>query len=471
MSSATSALSSLLSGSSSSAAAYFTGMSNYSQDLNNAISREVQIAELPIELLQNNVNDLTNQSAELQTLESDLNNVQSAVTSLASAAGSMLTATVANPYMATATVSSGATAGSYTLAVNNLGSFSNALSNDGLTTVTNPASQSVSASDSFTLTVTNGTGSPASTPITVTGGGLNGLAAAINAADAGVQAAVVNVGSSTAPDYRLSLQSQVLGPVTMQLNDGTQALVTASGAAGVLAQYVVDGKTVESDSDTITLAQGVTVQLTGTDSTASTVTVAGDASGIGSALQSLVSAYNSAMTELDNNRGQTDVALAGQSIVYQLTNDLQSLANYSAGSGSISSLSALGVTFSDTTGQLSFDQDTFDSATNGQADALQQFLGSATGGGFLQMATNSLTGVVDSNKGVVPQAIATLQTQITNANTQITAKDAAVTLMQQNLTQQMAAADTMIYDLQQQATEMQEMFTAQQATEMQSATL
>ena len=51
----------------------------------------------------------------------------------------------------------------------------------------------------------------------------------------------------------------------------------------------------------------------------------------------------------------------------------------------------------------------------------------------------------------------------------MTAKEAALTLLQANLTQQMAAADATIYSLQQQATELQSMFTAIEASQMQSA--
>ncbi len=470
MSSSTSALTSAAS--STAAANYFSGVSSYSQDLNNAIQRAVGIAGLPIQLLQNNVNDLTNQQDEMETLSGDFSKVQSAVSSLASAAGNMLTATVSDPTIATATVGIGATAGSYTLEVTNLGSYSNALSNDGLTTVTNPATQDISASSAYTLTVTNGTAAPVTTPVSFSGGSLNVLAQAINQSGAGVQATVVDVGSNSAPDYRLSLQSDQLGPVTMQLNDGTSNLMTATGATGTLAEYSVNGKSVESDSQTVTLAPGVTVQLTGSDSDASsTVTVAADPSGIATALQSFVSAYNSAITELNNNRGQTDVALAGESIVYKLTDDLQGLGNYSAGSGNISSLTALGVNFSDTTGQLSFDQATFDAATTGQTTALTQFLGSATGGGFLQTATNALTGMLDPTDGVITQAISTTSSQITATNSQITAKEAAVTLLQANLTQQMAASDALIYSLQQQSSLLEGMFTAEQASQMQASTV
>ena len=450
---------------SSSGTTYFSGMSNYSQDLNNAIQREVEIASLPIQLLQNDVNDLTNQSGELQTLSGDFSSVQSAVSGLASAAANTLAASVSNGSVATATLGSGATAGSYSLEVTSLGSYSDSLSIDGLPTVTDPASQNVSTSGNYTLTV--GT---ANTPISYSGGNLNGLAQAINDGNAGVQATVVNVGSNSAPDYRLSLQSVSLGPVSMQLSDGTQNLLPASdNTPGTLAGYSVNGHPVQSNSDTVTLAPGLTLQLTGT-SAATTVTVAAESSGIGSALQSLVSAYNTATTELGKNRGQSGGALAGQSIVYNLTNALQSLANYSTGTGGISSLAALGVIFNDTTGQLSFDQSVFDSATgSGQAAALTQFLGSATGGGFLQAATNTLAGMVDPTTGVLTAQINSIQANITSTNLQITGKQNQVTQLQTNLTQQMAAADAMIYELQQQATEIQDMFTAIQDAQIGSA--
>jgi flagellar hook-associated protein 2 len=475
MSSPTSALSSLGSGSSSTTpTTFFTGMSQFSSSLNQEISQEVQIASLPIQLLQNNVNDLTNQQSELNTLSGDVTAVETAISTLATDASSMLYGTVSDG-SATATVTSGATAGSYSLQISNLGSYSDALSvppssSNTLTTVTDPTSQNISAGTSYTLTVTNGSSTPVTTNISYSGGNLDGLAQAINESNAGVEATVVDVGSNSA-DYRLSLQSDNLGPVTMQLNDGTQNLLAPSGPAGVPAEYSIQGQTVYSDSDTVTLAPGLNVQLMSTNSSPATVTVAADPTNIGNDLSNFVSKYNAAMTELDNNRGQTDVALAGESIVYQLTDALQGLANYMSGSGNISSMQALGVDFADTTGQLSFTQSAFDAATSGQTDALQQFLGSPTGGGFLETATNTMTQMLDPTQGVIPQATSTLETQITSVNTQITQKEAAVTLLQNTLTQQMAAADTMIYSLQQQQSEMQSMFTAEQDNDLEAASV
>jgi len=292
--------------SSSSANTYFNGMSNYSASLNNEISQEVNMASLPIDLLDNDVTTLTNQSTELGTLNTDFGAVQSAISDLASAAGSTLAASVSDS-SATTTLGSGATAGTYTLGVSSLGSYSDAISGSGSITVTDPTSQNISASNTFTLTVNNVAVTP---PITLSGTNtnLNGLAQAINNADANVQATVVDVGSNSAPDYRLSLQSNQLGPVTMQVTDGTsQPLLETSGTGytgGTLAQYTINGQPVSSNSDTVTLAPGLTAQLTGTNTTPATVTVAANPSGIGDAFQTFVSSYNSAITELGKNIGQ-----------------------------------------------------------------------------------------------------------------------------------------------------------------------
>jgi len=460
MSSSVSPISSL---DSSSSGAYFAGMSTYSSSLNNEISQEVEMASLPIQLLQNDVSTLTSQSDDLQTLNSDMQSVQSAVSGIASAASNMLSANVSDTSVASATLGTSATAGSYTLGVSNLGSYSNALSVDGLATVTDPAAQDIDSSSAFTLTVGAGTYT-----ITPQSGTLNGLAEAINDANAGVQATVVNVGSNSSPDYRLSLQSSQLGDVNMQLTDSNNnLLLAASGSPGQQAEYSIDGQTVDSDSDSVTLAPGLTVNLTGTTAADNpvTISVAADPSSVGSALQTFVSAYNQAMTDLNQNIGQNGGALAGESIVYELSDALQSLANYNTGSGNLSSMAALGLTFNDTTGTLSFDQSTFDSATSGQTDALQQFLGSPTSGGFLQTATNTMTGIEDPTSGMLTDEITAVQSSITSTNTQITNQENQVSQLQTNLTNQMSAADAMIYSLQQQSSYFQQMFAAEQANE------
>ena len=181
--------------------------------------------------------------------------------------------------------------------------------------------------------------------------------------------------------------------------------------------------------------------------------------------QSFASAYNTAISDLNQNRGQAGGPLAGDSIVYELTDDLQSLANYAGGSGNISSLAQLGLSFSDTTGQLSFDPSAFDSASNGQAAALAQFLGSSSGGGFLQAATNAMSGILDPSSGILTTAQNNILSEIQSTNQQISDQQDQVNQLQQSLTQQMSAADAAIASLQQQATYFNDMFTAMQVSQ------
>src|SRR5207342_69922 len=104
------------------------------------------------------------------------------------------------------------------------------------------------------------------------------------------------------------------------------------------------------------------------------------ASGVSNALASLVTAYNAAMDELAKSHGENANALAGQSIVSTVESALRTLGHYSTDSGSIPSLSVLGLNF-DTKGHLALDTSAFSSATGHFSD-LATFLGSSETSGF-----------------------------------------------------------------------------------------
>ena len=274
--------------------ATFNGTSQYAGDLQQAINQAVTIASIPMTQLQNNVSTLQGQVSEIGTLKSDFAAIQSAIQTLSTGGASSLAATVADTSIASASVDTTAavTAGTYTLNVISTGSPTTTLSNDGLPTVSDPSSSSISTSGSYTLTVggSNYTITPSSNT-------LNALAQAINSSGAGVSATLVNIGSPSSPDYRLSLQSTTLGSTAIQLNDGTQNLLETL-TTGSPAQYQVDGQPstpISSNTDTVTLAPGVTANLLGTGQT--TVTVAPNSSAAATALSSFVSAYNAAATD------------------------------------------------------------------------------------------------------------------------------------------------------------------------------
>jgi flagellar hook-associated protein 2 len=425
------------------------------------ITQDVALASLPIQQLQSETSALQGQSSELSTLGTLFTGLQSSIQQLESAVtAGTLAASSSDTTVALPTVSAGAQAGTYTLSVSSLGSYTNTISQAGSTPVTDPSTQNISSSNSLTLTV-NGT----ATTITPSSNSLDGLVSAINSNSAlNVQASIVNLGSSSSPDYRLTLQSSQLGANTIQLNDGVSDLLTQVSPGGP-ATYQVDGvgTDITSNSRTITLAPGVTVDLVGQNSSggSTTITVAPSTNSIQTALSGFVSGFNSVVDELDKNVGQSGGALQGNSLVYELTNSLQSLGNYSSGSGNLSSLASLGITF-DKTGHLSLDPTAFSAATATQIQGLTTFLGDTSTGGFLQFAQNQLTGVLDATTGLIPNATTSLQNQITTDNGLIATDQARVNTLQSNLQAQLSASDALVASLEQSYSLVSGLFLAQQ---------
>lgn len=437
---------------------YFAGSSSYAAQLQQTITRAVGIASLPMEILQNQQNTLSGQQTELQNLTNSFSSMQSAINSLSNATGlGAYSASVADPSLATAFISSGVLAGNYNLNVTSVGSQTNAVSKSELTSVSDPNKQNLSSGSTFTLTIND-----KSYTINDSAGTLTGLATAINSSDANVQATVVNVGGSSSPDYRLSLQSGDYAPDTIQLNDGTDDLLNTL-SAGSNVTYQVNGQPatpISSSTRSVTLSTGLSVQLSKIGSTQ--VTVSQSANGIGNALAAFANAYNSIAAEVDNNRGQNGGALAGQNVIFQLQNSLRSLANFSPSSGSLGSLSDLGLSF-DPSGKLSFDATAFSHAASASGNDLLNFIGTANSGGFLQAANDMATSVTDSSTGILTTASKDTANQISNLTSKISDDQTRITLLQTTLTAQMASADAAISSLESQLTEVTTLFATIQA--------
>lgn len=446
---------------SSTSSATFNGSSTYAAQLNAVISNAVTMASAPINQLETQQTTLTGQQSELQTITEDFQSLQNSIDGLNTAVGiGSYSATFSNSSVATASVSAGVMPGIYSLDVLNLGSQTNTMSNtgggNGSTTVTDPTSQNIDSSQNYTLTVNGQTYNIAGAS------SLDQLAQAINRSGANVQATVVNVGGSSSPDYRLSVQSLNYAPDTIQLSDnGSNTALLNTITTGSSVQYQVNGQptTVTSNSRNLNLSTGLSLTLEGTGST--TVNVGQDLSGVSNALSAFVSAYNTALNEVSNNRGQNGGSLSGQAIVYELSNALQSIANFAGTSGTVASLAALGVTFSQT-GQLSFDSSTFAQLAATSPSSITNFLGSETGSGFLQNAENVLKGVTSPATGILTQATSSLATEVSNISTQISDDQARVAQLQSTLTSQMAAADAAISAMESQVSEMTTLFSDMQ---------
>jgi len=438
----------------------FNGSSSYAADLQQTITHAVDIASIPLNQLNRNVTALQAQATEIGYLQNGFNLLQNAIKSLtAGVNGGGLSASVADDTIASANLVSSSTinAGTYSLNVINAGSPSVSVSNTGLPTVTDPTSTSISTASSYTLTVNGST-----LTITPVANSLNALAQAINTSGAGVSATVINLGSPSAPSYTLSLQSTALGNIPIQLNDGTQDLLTTL-STGTQAQYQVNGQpatAISSSSSTVTLAPGLTVNLLHTGQT--TITVANDPSAASTAISSFITAYNATVDELATNRGTAAGPLSGQGIVFSLGQTLRGLVGFTGGAGSVTTLADLGVTF-DGKGHLAFDQEQFASVAAANPGDLASFLGNGKGSGFLAAASSIIDGVTNPSNGIFQAQQATIQHRIDADNLEISDTQDRITAMQTQLTAQMSAADALLSKLQSQVSFMTQLFEAQNA--------
>lgn len=429
-----------------------TGSSSFASDLQASVTRAIEIASLPMQSLQADQSTISGKTSELGTLGNLFNSLQTALQAIGSGTGtSALQASVGDSSVLSANVTGNALPGTYTIDVTNPGSPSSAMS-DSSKTVTDPTSENISSSSTFTLTV-------GSTNYQVSGSDLNDLAASINSSGAPVQAVVVNLGSPESPDYQLSLQSTALGDVPLQLNDGTTNLL-GSLNAGEDASYTVDGQPsggITSDSATVTVAPGLNVTLQGQGS--STVTVSSSLSSVSSELSSFVSAYNAAFTELEKNFGQSGGALVGDSAVLEMQQAMNQMISYTASGGSITSLAQLGVEFTQQ-GSLTFNSSAIGNLSQSQINDALTFLGNVNSGGFLQYANNTLNSITDPTSGVIATETTSLDNQNQQDQNEITNDQNQITLMQTNLQNQMAQANALISQLQQQTTFLQGLFQA-----------
>ncbi len=436
----------------------FTGTSQYSQDLQQALAREMSIASLPLQQLQADQTTVSNKIASAQSLQNAVTGVSTALQALSSTSGNTLSASVSDPSVVQATASATALPGTYTIQVTNMGAYQTAMSANSLPTVTDPTSQDISSSSTFTLTV--GTNTFTLKP---SANNLNALAVAVNASGAGVQATVINVGGPGAPDYRLALQATSLGAVTLQLNDGSPTNLLNTLTTGAYATYTVNGQPpggISTNSATVTIAPGLTATLESTGS--ATIQVENSTSNIANALSSFVNAYNSAVAELNKSRGQNAGPLAGDSTIFSVSSSLQQVMNYSLGSGSVHSVSDLGIQFT-SQGTLTFDPTALANMTPAQTQDALNFLGNPSTSGFLESATNILNALTDPTTGIIANDLAGLNQQAGADAQKVQDEQGRLNVLQTNLTNQIAAQDALISSLEQQMNFLNQLLTTTNA--------
>lgn len=424
-----------------------SGTSQYTSDFQSVLNRQVQIASLPLQLLQNQDASLLAQKTALANFISPVNDLANAVTALGTlSANQALSASSSNTGLVTAQATGATTPASYT--ISDITSVAAAASESSASGYADSTTAQVSSTGTLQLVV----GSNSYTiNLTPDQNNLVGLQNAINALGGGVSANILTTGTGATPNY-LSISANSTGATTLQLFDdptGANTNLLTSNNQGSDASFKLNGLQVTSSTNTVNnVVPGLTFTIIAptSGSETATLTLGSDSSQLTNGIQTFVNAYNALQQQLQGQVGTSGGALNGDFLLRQIQQDLRSLTTYT-GTGNIKSLSGLGISL-DSTGKMSFDSSTIASFTSTQLSDAFQFFGSATTGfgalaGSFTELTDPVSGLITIQQQSYSTADQRLQSQIKQLSDQINT-------MQSNLLQQLEAADAVVAGLESQ---------------------
>lgn len=419
-------------------------------DVSSIVSQLMTVEQQPITQLQKQQSSYQTRISALGTLSSAVTRLQTAVKSLVDPATfASLGATSSNSATITAAATSDAAPGSYAI---NVTQTAQAQIKAGPGLASSSSAESATASTgTFTLKV--GSGAPTTVTIDAGNNTLAGMARAINAANSGVTATVVNDGSDK--PYRLVLSAKASGSAN------TVSLDTSNLAAGELhdvldgltevvparnANLTVNGIAVTSASNTVDGAiPGVSLDLQGTGS--STVTVAANSDTMITNVSNFVGAYNTLSATVRNlstydATSKTAGPLNGNSTTRNLMSQLRSIVSGAVsgmGSGP-STLGQIGVTLK-SDGSLFLDATKLGKAITDDLPGLASVLGGAKGFATQidSFATNAL-----GKSGAIANETSGLNASITGIDGRISDINRRLVQVEANYKAQFGALDSML---------------------------
>lgn len=401
------------------------------------------------------------QGTALSTIGTDLSTLSTSLFALTDFEGIMSTKEGSSSNTDIVSLSSAgptASAGSHTIVVNQLAQTSSQYT-DAIT-----ASDTLSGSLSFQV----GTGTPQTVAITSgSSDTLKTYAAAINAADVGVTAAVISDTSGS----RLSLVSKTGGAagqltITGSITDSTtsSAVNLHTGLNGQDAQLTVDGAAVDSASNTISTAiPGVTFQALSADpNTTVQVAIANDTTDVATAFSTFVTSYNAVVKDLNTQEGNDSSGnaepLYGQTIISQLQSALSLALTSGAASGSVNNLAQLGISVNND-GTLTLSSSTLTDGLNTNYSDVVGFLQNTGGFGQNFYAVLGQVGSA-SPTGAITLQLNSYTTQETTLNDNITNENALIATDQTNITNELNQANEALQGIPQQLNEVDELYNA-----------
>jgi len=350
-------------------------------------------------------------------------------------------ATVADKNIATATTSSDAVAGTYSLLVNNLATVA---------TATSAPLSGTAAIGTGTLTISVG-GSSTAISIDSTNDTLAGIAATINSTpNAGVSASVI----TTTGGSRLVLTGTNTGAanqitVTPSGGDGGLASLALTTVPAQDANYTINGFAATSGSNVVANAiSGVTLNLqqASAPGISTTLTVSPDTSTAQTAIDKFVTAVNGVLSSIQTLTSydpstQQAGPLNGNATLEAFQNQLQNiLGKFTNSSGGVKSLTDLGIT-AGTDGTYTSNDTTLGNALSASLASVGSLLGGANG--IATQISNLVDGYTKPG-GLLDTINQGLQTSLTNVSKQQTALAAQMAAYSARLTAEYNAMDTAV---------------------------
>ena len=230
------------------------------------------------------------------------------------------------------------------------------------------------SADPITLSLTVGTG--AATEISVGTASLQGAVTAINDANLGVTAEIVDTGVA-GDRYRIQLIGETGAEKAFSLTSSDNAISFSSVQTATDAQLNVNGVDFTRSTNVIDdVLTGVSLTLNTVTDGAANLSISQDNNEARANIVDFVAIYNEAQRQLKElSSSSVDGALAGDSIFRSLTSSLRSivLGSSSSATSSISNLSDMGISVS-RSGELEVDDGKLDNAlANNYADVVQMF--------------------------------------------------------------------------------------------------
>ena len=270
--------------------------------------------------------------------------------------------------------------GSYDIAVNQLAQSQIMVSDEY-------SSSSIAiASSSFDISIAVGSSSTTTTAITVSTLTPAGVVDAINDADMGVTATLVDTGIAGA-NYRIILAGEtgsesvftISSTPDLGFSDSDNILQTAQDS-----EIEFDGLTITRDSNEFSdVVTGATLTLYETTSSAATVAIYSDTSALKTKLEDIVTLYNDfgdLMDELTSMTIDEDIELSGAlqrdlTTARYITDQILDvfLADSTTPSGNISAFRDIGISIN-STGDLTLDETAFDEALENSYDDVVMML-------------------------------------------------------------------------------------------------